>query len=123
MPIPPDSLSVSGYQPNKRNQPTVQIVIDCKGQTVVPGFLSHAESLVAQLRGTHYVQNCFWVTRIDLANDYAYHHGARILRDVIGAEARHEPSFDLYEEGGIVPIARLVNVAPAMRWDDLETRQ
>lgn len=120
MPIHPDSPSVSDLQANKRNKPTVQIVIDCKGQTVLPGFLSYAESLIAQLRGTHYVQNTFWITRTDLACDYVGRNGVIDMRTRIGEEPRHEPSFDLYEDGGIVPIARIVNVAPSMSWQEYD---
>lgn len=120
--MPLHESSSSALHPNKRLEPTVQIVIDCKGQPVLPGFLGYTQSLLSQLRGVDYVQNLFWVTRTDLQRDYQARNMSTMNPFRVGEEPRHEASFDLYEEGGTVPVARLVNVAPALQWDDLEMR-
>lgn len=114
MPIPFDPPASS--QPNKRLEPSMHIVIDCKGQYVTTNFLRYTENLLARLRGSQYIENTFWITRHDLHHDFEARNAAIVLHLKLASEPRHEPSFDLYEDGGIVPIARLVNVAPARDW-------
>jgi hypothetical protein len=93
--------------------PTICIVVDCHGQPIAREGLRYVEHLVGLLKGADYMGRTFWVTRTDLMYDFEARGGTTQTysgRDHIGEEPRHEPSFDLYEDGGIVPIARLVNL-------------
>lgn len=94
--------------------PTIQIVVDCHGQPIAREALRYVEHLVALIKGSFVLERTFWVTRHDLLHDFEIRVGAPqwISPQSIASEARHEPSFDLYEDGGYVPVARLVNLAP-----------
>ena len=91
-----------------------QIVIDCQGERIEKRHLMYAEACTRVLLGEERSQPSFWITRDDLCNDYTARHLVDISmshRNRIGSEHRHEPSFDLYIDGGIIPVARLINVA------------
>lgn len=94
--------------------PTIQIVVDCHGQPIAREALRYVENLFGKLVGSDRMYRTFWVTRHDLLHDFERRVGMsdRMSRQTIGSEVRHDPSFDLYEDGGYVPVARLVNMAP-----------
>jgi hypothetical protein len=106
--------------PPKR--PTIQIVVDCHRQPIAREALGYVEHLVGLIRGSDVMLRTFWVTRTDLLYDFEARVGVKIdyHRSHIDSEPRHEPSFDLYEAGGIVPIARLVNLPTPTPIKDLQ---
>ncbi len=98
--------------------PSTQIVIDMHGAPVGRGMMQRGEAYIECLYGAGRKQPLFWVTRTDLLHDYvSRHYDVQSLdglaRQHLMDEPRHEPSFDLYCDGGIVPILRIINVAPA----------
>lgn len=99
-------------------KPPFQIVVDCNGLFVNLADLRYVEGCVSAIVGSENMHSPFWVTRSDLLHelydrstilDLQYTPNVEFLRQ-IADEARHEMSFDLYVDGGIVPIGRLVNV-------------
>jgi hypothetical protein len=93
--------------------PTIQIVVDCHRQPIGREALRYVEHLFGKLVGSDRMLRTFWVTRCDLLHDFEMRIGwpQQINSQSIASEVRHEPSFDLYEDGGYVPVARLVNLA------------
>lgn len=90
-------------------KPTTQVVVDCNGAKASIGLLQYLVSCISVLRGVEYIAHPFWVTRPDLKALLQY-ETVLPSRFHVDSEARHEPSFDLYNDGGTVPIGRLVNV-------------
>lgn len=99
--------------------PTIQIVVDCHGQPIAREALRYVEHIFGNLVGSDRMLRTFWVTRHDFLQDFYARIGMPdcINRQTILSESRHEPSFDMYEDGGIVPVARLVNLAPPKPFD------
>jgi hypothetical protein len=97
-----------------QKSPTIQIIIDLHGAPVERRHLQWALACVGQMWGAEKMQPAFWITRTDLLHAYLSQNQMvdQSLR-VLGDEPRHEPSFDLYHDGGIVPVLRIINVAPA----------
>ena len=96
--------------------PSMQIILDCHGERIEKRHMYLLISCLECLLGVEKAGNAFWVTRTDLRADYEHRVVDVNLISMsqparIGDEARHEPTFDLYMQGEIVPIGRLVNVA------------
>lgn len=92
--------------------PTMQIVIDCHGEAVTMQHLDLLRHHAMHRLGYEDVRRTVFVTRTDLLHDLADRVYASHVTtfEKIEHEFRHEPSFDLYLPGEIVPIGRLVNV-------------
>jgi hypothetical protein len=83
--------------------------MDLRGEPVEPRHLDLLRVRLEMLLGSHRVYSYFWITRSDLAEQFHVQYGFTGHQQ-IGAEPRHEPTFDLYVNGGIVPLGRLINV-------------
>lgn len=103
------------------NRPRMLLILDIEGERAEPRHLEYLKALLAQMLGAEKIERAFWVTRTDLAVDFRgrrgfeSYFGVEELRD-IADEPRHEPVFDLYVDGGVVPLGRIVNVK-IPEWD------
>jgi hypothetical protein len=99
-------------------QPTVQIIIDLKGDAVTKYHMYYLEYCVAALMGVERTEPNFWVTRTDIFHDFMAREvysspdlGTLLSRPKVSDEMRHEDSFDFYIDGAQVPTGRLINIA------------
>jgi hypothetical protein len=97
------------------NNPRLQLILDLQGEPVEPRHLEYMQARLAQMLGCEKMYRAFWVTRLDLAIDYRGRYGIPVPLDRRTAqdlcdEVRHEPTFDLYVDGGTVPLGRIINV-------------
>ena len=83
--------------------------MDLRGEPVEPRHLGLLRARLEMLLGSGRVYPYFWITRTDLAADFHGRYGSTGHQE-IGAEPRHEPTFDFYVDGAIVPLGRLINV-------------
>lgn len=105
MPIHPE------LSPTQNIRPTFQVIVDAHGLPASDDLLRYTAYFLGNVWRSTFMDSCFWVTRTDLFYDFQSRSGPAIIATKITHESRHEPSFDLYQDGGIVPIARLINVA------------
>jgi hypothetical protein len=94
-------------------RPTFQVVVDCKGAPLSGPLCIYLENLIGAIKGYEWLEPSFWITRTDLYYKYeAEHTQAQMIQATkkLSHDPRHEPSCDLYFNGGIVPVGRLINL-------------
>lgn len=98
------------------NNPRLLLILDLQGEPAEPRHLEYMKARLCQMLGSDRMHPHFWITRNDLAQEFRAAHGF-MNQPALGEEPRHEPTFDFYVDGGIVPPGRIVN-AKIPDWSD-----
>jgi hypothetical protein len=91
--------------------PRIQIILDAQGERLVLGHLHRLINLVVLTIGSDKLDQCFWITTYPLRHDFEYRFPEAMRTNAITAEKFHADSMDLYLQGEVVPVGRIVNLA------------